>query len=100
MNFHGTKLCDPRHPNLAQQRKERLKKVLDLDAPEVVIIMMAEGYLRSFRISWRGVWEWVKLNKFPNWLLWITDKDYRNICREGAEEFERDMRELLSQDEN
>lgn len=95
--FHGTELRQPQYPHLAKQRKERLRKALEHGAPEMIVIMMAEGYLRSYKLSWRGIWEWVRLNKFPHWLLWLTDADYRAVCRDKQtdEEFEREMREML-----
>lgn len=98
MNWHSTKLRQPQYPHLAPERKERLKKMLNLNAPEVIVIMMAEQYLRSYRLDARLCWQWFKFHKLPRWMLWLLDADFRAVCadHEGTEEFEEEMREMLA----
>ena len=75
-----------------------MKKMLDMNAPDVIVIMMAEQYLRSYRLDARLIWQWIKFNKFPRWLLWLTDADFRQVCREPDDitDFEEEMIEALS----
>jgi hypothetical protein len=94
MNMHSTKLRQPQYPHLVGERRERLKKMLDLKAPEVIIIMMAEHYLRSFKLSAPLIWQWFKFHKLPPWALWLLDADFRAVCRDH--EFEDEMREILA----
>jgi hypothetical protein len=80
---------------VAADRKERLQKLLNLKAPEIIIISAAEQYLRSFRRSWRGTWQHFKINRLPGWILWLIDQDYRKVCREPLDpELEAELREL------
>ena len=98
MNWHSTRLRRPQYPQVVKERKERLEKMLAIDAPEVLIVMMAENYLRSFKFSLPSIWQWFKFHKLPRWALWLLDKDFRAVCadHEGIEEFEEDMRDMLS----
>lgn len=104
MAFHSTKLKNPKYPNVAQERKNRLKKILEQDKHEYLCIEFAEQYLRSYKLSPAGIWMHIKLHYFPGWLYWLVDKDYRAACsgidKQELEDFERDMRELFSKTEN
>jgi hypothetical protein len=82
--------------NVAERRK-RLQTILNMrSAPESIVIMMAEGYLRSFRWSWRLTWDDFKI-KLPHWLFWILSSDYRAVCREPDPDFEDRMRGLFGE---
>jgi len=96
---HSTKPVRPEYPNLIIERRERLKRILSVNAPEVIVVMMAEHYLDSFRISWRQMWSDFKMHKLPHWLYWLIDSDYRAVCRmpdEDLDDFEKKMREMLA----
>ena len=86
MNLHTTEHRKPQYPHLAKERRDRLKKILELDAPETIVIMMAEHYLSSFKVSFHGLWFWLRVYKLPRWFLWLTDADYRQACREYTED--------------
>lgn len=76
-------------------RRERLKKLLTLKAPDIILVSAAETYLRCFRFSWRFTWQDFKLRRLPNWLLWLIDADFRAVCRDSDFEFEKDLREKI-----
>lgn len=63
------------------ERRRMLRQALDEGQSDYMVIMMAEGYLRSFALSWPGIWMRFKLERFPLWLLWLTDSEYRWACR-------------------
>ena len=95
MNHSG----DLRVPEeLYKSRRERLEKLMKLNAPRVVLVAEAELFLRCFKWSWRGWWHTWRMKHFPQWLLWITSAEYRAVCRDkqSDEDFEREMRAMLS----
>ena len=93
----STKLKRPTSQELMIERRNRLKKMLNLNGPDVILVVAAEQYLKSFQVSWRITWDDFKLHKFPRWLLWLTDKDFRDVCRnnEPEIEFEKELTEIL-----
>lgn len=96
MIHHSTELRKGQTAGDLSARRERLKKMLDLGyCPEVVLIAMAEQYLRSFKWSWRGTLRAWQM-QLPEWLLWCTSRTYREVCREPMEDFEAEMRGVLS----
>lgn len=98
MIHRSTKLRKGQNKRVVDERRKRLQEILFVGGPDIVVIAMAENYLRSFRWSWSGIWQHFKCSKFPQWLLWVTDRDYRAVCRdtEGNEKFEREMREMMA----
>lgn len=86
---HSTELRKPQYKQVVEERRKRLQKILDMNAPEIMVIQFAENYLRSFKWSRWGIWQDIKIHRFPRWLLWITNSDYRDACREveAEEEF-------------
>jgi len=85
---------------LYEQRKTRFKKLFELNAPDSVLCAEAEIFLKCFKWSWSGWWSgwWFnwRLKHFPQWLLWLTMKDYREDCKDyGDDELERDLRDIL-----
>jgi hypothetical protein len=93
---HSSELRVPEY--LYKSRRERLERLIKLDAPRVVLIAEAELFLRCFKWSWRSWWHSWKMNHFPEWLMWLTSAEYRAVCRDKQtdEDFEREMREMLS----
>lgn len=92
---HSTQLRNPYQKHVVAERRRRLRKILELNAPEIIVIQFVENYLRSFKWSWYGIWQDIKVHHFPRWFLWLTDADYREACRGVDEDFERDLRETL-----
>ena len=72
---------------IVNERLERLKEMLDMSAPEVILLATAEHWLRCYKISWKETWNMIKIRHFPHWALWLTDRTYRHICREDPPEF-------------
>lgn len=68
MIHHTTELRKGYPPDRLEDRRRRLLKMLKINAPEVVIISMAESYLRCFKWSWRGIFQTYKM-KLPHWVL-------------------------------
>lgn len=71
-----------------EARVKRLKRLLDLDAPRVILCNEAEIFLHSFKWSWRGWWHGWRWRNFPRWLMWATSAEWRQIVREAREEEE------------
>ena len=99
---HSGKLRVPE--SLYAARLDRLRRLINLNAPRVVLAAETELFLKCFKWSWHSWWHSYRLSKFPHWLLWLTMPDYRACCREEEkqenEEFEREMREMLGKVEN
>jgi hypothetical protein len=57
-----------------------MKRLIELNAPAIVIRMEAELLLTSFRCRTPREWLWKNLlAKQPNWLLRLVSKRYREI---------------------
>lgn len=85
---------------LYDNRLQRMKRLIDLKAPAVIIELEARTLLRSFhRRSFKAIWHEWQWKFFPAWLYWLTSSDYRDACREVDPEvnevFEAMMREAL-----
>jgi hypothetical protein len=67
-------------------RRDRLKRLIELNAPDVVILMGVRLLERCFRrrtfSEWIHDWKYGsgKLKGWPDWLLWLTDAEYRKAC--------------------
>ena len=84
---HGTALRVPEE--LRDQRRARLKRLLDIKAPDMVIATECELFLRCYKKSWKRTWHEWKFVHFPNWLMWLTDSEWRKMTKEYAEFFEQ-----------
>jgi len=80
-------------------RRDRLERLLKLDAPRIILLAECELFARSFKWSWRGWWSDLIMRNAPHWLNWILDSDYREACRESDEDFERELRGTLNLEE-
>ena len=68
---------------LYESRRDRLRKLIDLNAPQIVLRNEAEIFLRCFHPKpWAERWDRWMVNKFPEWLLWLTSSQYREMKRE------------------
>jgi hypothetical protein len=65
---------------LYMNRRERLAKLIALDAPPVVIRNECRLMLRSFKR--RSLYEWFMSCCLPDWVLWLLSPDFRRMCRE------------------
>jgi hypothetical protein len=86
MAMHEDKLRHPEYSKVVELRRENLKKALNHNVPDSLVIEFAENYLRSFKLSFQGIRSHIKLKYFPHWLLWLSDNDYRECCREVMNE--------------
>lgn len=79
---------------LYEARQDRLKRLIELKAPDCIIEMAARTLVRSFpRRTVGQLWFDWRIRSAPGWLLWLTSKDYRQACRETDDdgEFEGEM---------
>ena len=86
---------------LYENRRDRLKKLIDLGAPPQIIGMEARLLAECFHYSTTDrLRQWL-LNRTPRWLLWLTSRTYRNMEREGFGDVRRcpNCRKELSDDE-
>jgi hypothetical protein len=74
-----------------EARRDRLKRLIELNAPPVIILMSVRSvekcfHRRSFS-QWLHDWQYgsYRLKGWPHWLLWLVDRDYREVCREEEE---------------
>jgi len=79
---------------LYEVRKNRLKRFIELDAPDCIIEMAARAVIQCFpRRTIGQLWHELQVRHFPGWLFWLTSKDYREACRlpDDDGEFETEM---------
>lgn len=67
-----------------EDRKERLRKILDVGEPKILIHTNARLLAECFEYTWRD-----KLHRWwmvacPHWVRWITSKAYRAACLEDS----------------
>ena len=86
----------PKKPQrLIDERRERIHTFINLRAPECIVADAAEVYLKSFKWSWRGWWFDWKMNLPPrfSWLLWLLDREYRELSKQCDESIPEDWTE-------
>lgn len=67
---------------LEQERLDRLRKFIDIQAPRFLIVKAAEQYARCYRWNLGQTWfEW-STDHCPLWVLWLTSSTYRQVVRE------------------
>jgi hypothetical protein len=63
---------------LYRERLARMRDLIDLNAPQVIVAVEARCLARSFRYPLRQrFFDW-KIRKWPHWLMWLLDSEYRN----------------------
>jgi len=67
---------------LFESRRDRMKKLIELDAPAMIIGAEARLLARCFSWTWCDRWNHWYMNKSPGWLMWLTSKKYRQFCAE------------------
>lgn len=68
---------------LYEARKQRMKRLIDLNAPKIIIWYEARTLLNSFKPStWRERWFDWQMHKAPHWLLMLISADYRQATRD------------------
>lgn len=82
--------------SLYNARVQRLKRLIELKAPDCIIEMSTRAVLQCFpRRTVGQLWHEWQIRKAPHWLHWLTSPLYRNACREfdieDDGEFESDM---------
>lgn len=78
-----TKLIVPQ--KLYESRRDRMKRLMELDAPATIIGTEARLLARCFSWTWRDRMHHWWMNKSPHWLIWLTSKKYRAFCRDEDE---------------
>ena len=79
-----------KYKTLYEMRVKRLRKLIDLQAPVSIIGMEARMVSECFRYTLIDRIRRWHFNRCPNWLLWLTSKDYREVCREDIESLDED----------
>lgn len=68
--------------NVYEDRRDRLKKLIDLRAPDCIIHAGSRAVAECFE---NGLWErfnrW-KWRRVPHWMWWICSDQYRETSRE------------------
>jgi hypothetical protein len=80
MNFYG-KLKAPQE--LFAERVDRMRRLIDANAPAAVIGEQARLIAACFRLTWGDRWNRWHVNHSPEWLLWLSLSDAQ---RAGAPE--------------
>lgn len=72
---------------LYRERLDRMKRLIDLKAPDSIIHYSLMLTLESFeRLTFREWWfQRVFWKKSPHWLMWISSRYYREACREDLD---------------
>lgn len=79
------KLRIPEH--YYEARKQRMKRLIELNAPAVIIYREAQCLVRSFeRRTFREWLQDMNVQHAPHWLYWLMDREYRQFAREAKEE--------------
>ena len=71
---------------LYKQRLDRMRRLIELNAPRAVICMEARLLSSCFHYPLSKRLHDFKMKKFPHWLLWLTSVDYRAVCREPLDD--------------
>jgi hypothetical protein len=80
--------------SLYQQRRDRLRRLIEIDAPLALIALEVRSVARCFRWTIMDrLRDWY-YRRAPLWLLWITSSDYRGVCRDMEDSV------LISEDED
>jgi hypothetical protein len=70
---------------LYESRRDRMKKLIELNAPEIILRNEAKLFLRSFKRRGFGEWmhDWM-MRSWPEWLVWLSSAQYRAIKRDDS----------------
>jgi len=83
-----------------ENRRDRLRKLIDLNAPDSIICAEARMVTECFQYGINERLNRWAMHRCPHWIWWICSSEYRQICkdqnRHDLDEFEEYMRKLLS----
>lgn len=65
------------------QRKQRMQKLLILDAPNIIIRQEARLLCAAVHESWRSRFGRWRISHSPHWWLMLTHKDYRQADKDA-----------------
>jgi len=71
---------------LYESRRNRLRRLIELNAPMIILRNEAKLFLRCFNRKTFAEWWCDWMRKWPEWLLWLTSPRYRAIKREDEDD--------------